>query len=50
MVSPSHRHGVRKLKSVGPAVGPELAIMEAWPSDKRVGKQLGIEVSFLQTM
>ncbi|CAL1141964.1 unnamed protein product [Cladocopium goreaui] len=31
------RYGVRKLKSVGPAVGPELAVMEAWPSDKRVG-------------
>ncbi|CAJ1396500.1 unnamed protein product [Effrenium voratum] len=31
------RHGVRKLKSVGPAVGPELAVLEAWPSNKRVG-------------
>eukprot|EP00434_Breviolum_minutum_P019057 symbB.v1.2.016801.t1/scaffold1270.1/size227213/13 len=30
------RYGVRKLKSVGPAVGPELAVMEAWPSNKRV--------------
>eukprot|EP00931_Biecheleriopsis_adriatica_P102780 TRINITY_DN77710_c0_g1_i1.p1 TRINITY_DN77710_c0_g1~~TRINITY_DN77710_c0_g1_i1.p1 ORF type:complete len:609 (+),score=158.36 TRINITY_DN77710_c0_g1_i1:112-1827(+) len=31
------RYGVRKLKSVGPTVGPELAIMEAWPSEKRAG-------------
>mmetsp|Transcript_23535 Transcript_23535/g.42454 ORF Transcript_23535/g.42454 Transcript_23535/m.42454 type:complete len:581 (-) Transcript_23535:130-1872(-) len=31
------RFGVRKLKSVGPTVGPELAVMAAWPSDKRMG-------------
>eukprot|EP00913_Durusdinium_trenchii_P019377 g18216.t1 len=34
---PVKLYGVRKLKSVGPAVGPELAVMEAWPSNKRVG-------------
>lgn len=31
------RYSVRKLKSVGPAVGPELAILAAWPSDTRMG-------------
>lgn len=31
------RFGVRKLKSVGPAVGPEVAVMEGWPGNKRMG-------------
>lgn len=31
------RYGVRKLKSVGPTVGPELAIMAAYPSNERMG-------------
>ncbi|CAE7365786.1 unnamed protein product [Symbiodinium natans] len=31
------RYGVRKLKSVGPAVGPEVAVMEGWPGNKRMG-------------
>ena len=55
------RFGVRKLKSVGPAVGsgsqstigdrqsrtvgppyrPEVAVMEGWPGNKRVGLALG---------
>jgi len=30
------RHGVRKLKSVGPTVGPELVIMAGWPDSKRM--------------
>lgn len=31
------RYGVRKLKSVGPTVGPELTVMAAWPSSQRMG-------------
>jgi len=31
------RYGTRKLKSVGPTVGPELAIMTAHPEAKRLG-------------
>lgn len=30
------RYGVRKLKSVGPTVGPELAVMAGFPSDRRM--------------
>mmetsp|Transcript_35944 Transcript_35944/g.57983 ORF Transcript_35944/g.57983 Transcript_35944/m.57983 type:complete len:583 (+) Transcript_35944:104-1852(+) len=31
------RYGVRKLKSVGPTVGPDLAIIAAWPSNQLMG-------------
>lgn len=35
-ISSNPRYGVRKLKSVGPTVGPELKLFEAWPSNAEV--------------
>jgi acyl-CoA synthetase (AMP-forming)/AMP-acid ligase II len=37
-IASNPRYGVRKLKSVGPTVGPELVLMEAYPSAKKITK------------
>lgn len=37
-ISSNPRYGVRKLKSVGKSVGPELVLLEAFPSTARITK------------
>jgi acyl-CoA synthetase (AMP-forming)/AMP-acid ligase II len=37
-ISSNPRYGVRKLKSVGPTVGPELVLLEGYPSTEKVTK------------
>jgi len=36
-ITSNPRYGVRKLKSVGPTVGPDLQIMAAWPDNTAMG-------------
>jgi len=37
-IASNPRYGVRKLKSVGPTVGPELVLLEGYPSTAKVTK------------
>jgi acyl-CoA synthetase (AMP-forming)/AMP-acid ligase II len=37
-IASNPRYGVRKLKSVGPTVGPELVLMEGYPSANKITK------------
>jgi len=37
-IASNPRHGVRKLKSVGPTVGPELVLLQGYPSTAKITK------------